>query len=198
MSYPFNKGKLTAVSKLRDGNFSRTVFCSWRGDGYARRLAENGSNVLCHIVWPAKVHKFECRQIHDLHKEERQTTTRDVASSDGQKSAPSLAQSTPSNDTLDWKVADKQVAPVIIITDFGWEMLNSIPSPMIASGPPAPPELMKVVSCQCRTAGNACAQGNCSCFAAGLSCMTYCHCAGSQDECHNPLTKKYDDDSSDD
>ena len=101
VSYPFNKGKLTAVSKLREGNFSRTVLCSWRGDGCARRLAENGSNVLCHIVWPANVHQFECRQVHDLHKEERQTTTRDVASSDGQKSAPSHAQSTPSNDTLE-------------------------------------------------------------------------------------------------
>ena len=80
---------------------SRTVLCSWRGDCYARRLAENGSNVLCRIVWPAKVHLFECRQIQDLHKEERQTTTREVASSDGQKSAPSHAQSTPSNDTLE-------------------------------------------------------------------------------------------------
>ena len=28
--------------------------------------------------------------------------------------------------------------------------------------------------------------------------MTYCRCAGSQDECHNSLTKKYDDDTSDD
>ena len=47
-------------------------------------------------------------------------------------------------------------------------------------------------------AGKACAQGNCSCFAARMSCMTYCRCAGSQDECHNQLTKKYDDDTSDD
>ena len=31
-----------------------------------------------------------------------------------------------------------------------------------------------------------------------LSCMTYCRCEDSQDECHNPLTKKYDDDTSDD
>ena len=92
--------------------------------------------------------------------------------------------------TMLWKAADKQVAPAIVITDFGWEMLNSIPSPVIASGPPAPPELMKVISCQCRAAGKACAQGNCSCFAASLSCMTYCRCAGSQDECHNPLMKK--------
>ena len=61
--------------------------------------------------------------------------------------------------TMFWKAADKQVAPAIVITDFGWEMLNNIPSPVIASGPPAPPELMKVISCQCRAADKACAQG---------------------------------------
>ena len=102
VSYPFNKGKLTALSKLREGNFLELyILCSWRGVGYARILAENGSNVLCRIVWPAKVQQFECRQIHDLHKEERKTTTREVASSDGLKSGPSHAQSTPSNDTLE-------------------------------------------------------------------------------------------------
>ena len=99
VSYPFNKGKLTALSKLREGNFPE--LCRWRGDGDARRLAENGSNVLCSIVWPVKVHQLECRQIYDLYKEERQTTTREVAASDGHKSAPSHAQSTPSNDALE-------------------------------------------------------------------------------------------------
>ena len=63
------------------------------------------------------------------------------------------------NQTMLWKAADKQVAPAIVITDFGWEMLNSIPSPVFASGLPAPPELMKVISCQCRAAGKACALG---------------------------------------
>ena len=77
------------------------VLCSLRGDGDARRHAENGANVLCSIVWPVKVRQLECRQIHDLHKEERQTTTREVAASDGQKSAPSHAQSTPPNDALE-------------------------------------------------------------------------------------------------
>ena len=100
--------------------------------------------------------------------------------------------------TIFRKAAEKQVAPAILITDFGWEMLNNIPYPVIASGLPAPPELMKVISCQCRAAGKACTQGNCSCFAASMSCITYYRCTGSQDECHNPLTKKYDDDTSDD
>ena len=47
-------------------------------------------------------------------------------------------------------------------------------------------------------AGKACAQGNCSCLAASMACMIYSRCAGSQHECHNPLTKKYDDDDTSD
>ena len=111
------------------------------------------------------------------------------------KGNPPLAKSLPPTDknvlrhilrihhqTISRKVAEKQVAPAILITDFGCEMLNNIPSPVIASGLPALPELMKVISCQCRAA-----QGKCICFAASLSCITYS--PGSQDECHNPLTK---------
>ena len=140
------------------------------------------------------MHQFEYRQIHDLYKYERQTTTRGVAASDGQKLLLHMLRA--HFQTILWKAAEKQVAPAILITDFGWEMLNSVPSLVIASGPPAPPELMKPISCQSKAADKACAQGNCSCFAASLSCMTYCRCAGSQDECHNPLTKTYDDDTS--
>ena len=51
-----------------------------------------------------------------------------------------------------WKAADKQNAPSLCITEFDWEWLNNVPSPIIASGPPAPPDLMKIVSCQCRPA----------------------------------------------
>ena len=194
VSYPVNKEKLTALSKLREGNFPE--LCSWRGDGDARRLAENGSNILSRIAWPAKVRQFEYRQIHDLHEEERQPTTREVTASDGQKSAPSHPQNTPSND-----IQEGHRKAGCSSNSHNWFWLgdvNNIPSPVTVSGLPAPPDLMKGISCQCRAAGKACTQGNCSCFAASLSCITYCRCTDSQDECHNPLTKKYDDDTSDD
>ena len=54
-----------------------------------------------------------------------------------------------------WKAADKQNAPSLCITEFGCVWLNDNPSPVTASGPPAPPDLMKIVSCQCRAAGKA-------------------------------------------
>ena len=101
VSYPFNKGKLTALSKLREGNFPELYSVVGEETATLEDLLENGSNVICSIVWPVKVRQLECHQIHDLHKEERQTTTREVAASDGQKSAPSHAQSTPTNDVLE-------------------------------------------------------------------------------------------------
>ena len=58
----------------------------------------------------------------------------------------------------------------------------------MATRPPAPPELMDVVSCQDNAEGKACVQANCSCFKAKLPCSSYRHCSAS-DECYNPLTK---------
>ena len=78
--------------------------------------------------------------------------------------------------SLLWEAADKQNATSLCITEFGWEWLNNVPSHVIASGPPAPPDLMKSVSCQCRAAGKACSEANCSCLTASLSCTTYCQC----------------------
>ncbi|KAG0710359.1 hypothetical protein GWK47_002488 [Chionoecetes opilio] len=95
--------------------------------------------------------------------------------------------------TMLWKAADQNNDPKLNITEFGWEVINNVPTPEIASGPPAPPELMKVISCQCRAARKACLQANCSCCASGLSCTVYYHCEGSPDECHNPMMKKGED-----
>ena len=65
-----------------------------------------------------------------------------------------------------------------------------MPSPVISRKPPAPPELMKIISCQCRAVGKVCSQANCSCFASGLSCTAYCHCEGATDKCNNPVIRK--------
>ena len=70
--------------------------------------------------------------------------------------------------TLLWKATGKRNAPALYITEFGWENINNVPSPLIASGPPAPPDLMKIVSCQCRAAGTACSQANCNFLTASL------------------------------
>ena len=192
VSYPFNKGKLTALRKLREGNFLELYSVVGEETATLEDLLKTGQTFFAALYGQPKCSSSNAVRYTIYTKK---------------KGKPPLVKSLPPTDkhlllhmlrarhqTILWKAADKQVAPAIIITDFGWEMLISIPSPMIASGP----EFMEVISCQCRAGGKACAQWNCSSFAAGLACMTYCRCAGSQDECHNPMTKKYDDNSSED
>ena len=91
------------------------------------------------------------------------------------------------------KAADKQNAPSLFITELGWEWLNNVSSSVIASGPPTPPDLMKIISWQCRAVGKACSQVNCSCLTVSLSCTTYCQCEGSLGQCHNPMAAKHGD-----
>ena len=157
VSYPFNKGKLTALSKLREGNFPEMYSVVGEETATLEDLLKTGQTLFAALYGQSK-----CASLNVV----RYTICTK------RKGKPPLVKLLPPTDknlllhmlrahqqTMFWKAADKQVAPAIVITDFGWEMLNSIPSPVIASGPPAPPELMKVISCQCRAAGKACAQG---------------------------------------
>ena len=156
VSYPFNKGKLTTLGKLREGNFPELYSVVGEETATLEDLLKTGQTFFAALYGQPKCTSSNAVRYTIYTKK---------------KGKPPLAKSLPPTDknlllhmlrahhqTILWKATDKQVAPAIIITDFGWEMLNSIPSP-IASGPPAPHELMKAISCQCRAAGNACAKG---------------------------------------
>ena len=54
-----------------------------------------------------------------------------------------------------WEAAEQQAPPAVSanISDFGWEVQNGIPVPVMATGEPAPPELVDVIRCQCRAEG---------------------------------------------
>ena len=90
-----------------------------------------------------------------------------------------------------WKAADQQAPPAVSanITDFGWEVQNGIPVPVMATGEPAPPEFVDVIRCQCRVEGKECSTVLCSCHKEHLTCTSYCNCHG-EDECCNPYTQK--------
>ena len=56
-----------------------------------------------------------------------------------------------------WKAADQQAPPAIPASiNFGWEVQNYIPVPVMATGEPASPELVDVIRCQCREEGKKC------------------------------------------
>ena len=69
--------------------------------------------------------------------------------------------------------------------------------PVIAQQPIAPPKLLDVISCGCRSEGKACAQKSCKCHSDSLSCTEYCVC-GSGDNCNNPFTSHTHGDDIDD
>lgn len=87
-----------------------------------------------------------------------------------------------------WKAADQQAPPdeSVHITQFGWEIQENIPIPVIAQGVPAPPELIDVIRCQCKVQGKKCSTESCSCHKEHLSCTSY----SGEEGCCNPFTKR--------
>lgn len=57
-----------------------------------------------------------------------------------------------------WKAVDQKAAPIESedITNFGWDIKNDIPAPLIAQGHPAPPVLIDVICYLCRSKACSC------------------------------------------
>ena len=89
-----------------------------------------------------------------------------------------------------WKAANNQAPPAesTDVTQFGWEIVNDIPTPVIVKGNPAPPELIDVICCQCKARGKKFSTVTCGCHKEHLSCTSYFNCSGGR-ECFNPHTK---------
>ena len=88
-----------------------------------------------------------------------------------------------------WKAVDRNQPPNVDLCDYGWEMSAGTPSPVRASKPVGPPELLKVIACRC-SSDTPCRRNNCNCSSAGLSCTTFCKCEANTDLCQNTFTIK--------
>lgn len=61
-------------------------------------------------------------------------------------------------------------------TDWGWSQTNNMLFPVHSNKPPAPEEIINLVSCNCKVS----CKNNCSCFKASLDCTAMCGtCGGS-------------------
>ena len=85
-----------------------------------------------------------------------------------------------------WKAADMLNPPPIDICQYGWEVKEQGPLPTTGVTHAAPPQIMKVIACNC-SAQPACSRATCSCRAAAISCTSFCKCH--QAQCANPFTK---------
>ena len=83
-----------------------------------------------------------------------------------------------------WKSAC-QVYPVDAdLTRFGWREVNGGLIPDIGDITVAPSDILKLLSCNCKSA-TPCRSGRCSCKKANLPCTVFCLC---KDNCHNPVS----------
>jgi hypothetical protein len=190
-SYPYAKGKISALNTLLAGNFP----------GLADVLGEVGT---------AQVDLMEAAKpffiaLYGQLPGTSMESARFTLFTKKKKSPKVMALPPKSTNLLQhvlqahlqvmlWKAADHQAPPdeSADITHFGWEIRDGIPVPLIAQGDPAPPELIDVIQCQCRAQGKKCStEAKCGCHKEHLSCTSYCNCSG-EEGCCNPYTKRRD------
>ena len=178
--FPFNKGKVSALSVIEAGYFPGLVHVLAEEDAMQWDLLEVGLSLFALYGQKQGTPMEEAR--YNLYT---QTKVMPWLLNLPPNSTNLLlhVQRAPLQMTL-WKAADQHSSADIDISNFSWEMKAGVLSPCIDPGPTCPPALMDVISCRCRAAGIACA-AICSCEKEDLFCKIYCLCQ-SGDECCNP------------
>lgn len=188
-SYPYGKGKITALNTLLAGDFP----------GLADVLGEVGTTQTDLMEAANPFFSALYRQLPGTSME----SARFTLFTKKKKSPKVMALPPTSTNLLQhvlrahlqcmlWKAADQQAPPdeSANITHFGWEIQDTIPVPVIAQGDPAPPELIDVIQCKCKAQGKKCGTEACGCHKEHLSCTSYCNCSGKEDCCNPYSTRK--------
>ena len=89
-----------------------------------------------------------------------------------------------------WKAANMKSPPCLDIKNYGWELVDDIPTP-VKKASIAPESLLKIVSCSCFS----CSSARCSCRNAQLSCTSFCKCSAEERTCNNEFSTTRSDDS---
>ena len=190
-SYPFGKGKISALNTLLAGDFL----------GLADVLGEVGTT---HADLMEAAKPFFAALYHQLPGTSMESAHFTLFAK--KKKSPKVMALPPTSTNLVqhvlrahllvmlWKAADHQAPPdeSANITHFGWDIQDRIPIPVVAQGAPAPPELVDVIRCQCKAQDKKCSTEACGCHKEHLACTSYCNCSGEED-CCNPHTKRQDD-----
>ena len=187
VSYPFKKGKVTAVHVLmKNSNLQLNKI----GDTETpKQVMLNTGKAFFVKLYSGKL--FKDMQINDLrYKLFTSKTDRTLPI----KTLPPTEEALEHHilrahlQTAVWKAADLQEPPKEPerIEHFGWKIVDGIPQSITSMVKMAPSELLKVVSCSCGTT-TPCARRNCSCVSSALSCTRYCKCERGN-ECQNVHT----------
>jgi hypothetical protein len=185
-SYPYGKGKTTALKTLLAGDFP----------GLANVLGEVGATSK-DLMEAAKTY------FTALYGQPPGTSLQSARYSlfTKKKKSPKVMALPPTSDNMLqhvlrahlqimlWKAAKQRSPPdeSANIANFGWEFNDDIPMPVIVRGDTAPPELTDMIKCQCKAHGRMCSTETCGCHKERISCTSCCNCS-SEAGCCNPFT----------
>ena len=187
-SYPFGKGKISAIKTLLAGDLPGLADVMGEEDSTQVNLMEVAKTFFLALYGQPPRTSMESAHFTLFTKK---------------KKSPKVMALPPTSSNLLlhmlrahllvmlWKAAQQKSPPdeSADITHFGWKIQDGIPAPVIAEGDPAPPELVDVIRCQCRAQGRKCSTEACGCHRYHLPCTSYCNCSG-EESCCNPYTKR--------
>ncbi len=183
VSYPFEKGKLTAINLLLKSKLQLHAFVDPNTE-VEEWLAEGIGFIKC------------------LYGGSTSPTTADLRFFifKNKKEPPKLKCLPPTDDSaiqhvkrarlqvMLWRAADQMSPPHLDLTDYGWKIDKDLPVPVACTTDAiAPASVLQSVACGCKAA-SPCSSQRCSCQANMLSCTSYCKCDAA-DNCKNKYTR---------
>ena len=187
VSYPFGKGKISALNILKAGNFPELSEVLGEEHATDNDLLKIGQQFFAAMYGqPAGTTMNEAR--YNLFTKKKGKLMRIMSLPPTDNNLLHHMKRAHLEMIL-WKAADKKGPPKVDFIKLGWTMKDGIPMPTFAADSPAPPELLNVLSCTCKIEGRACSSANCTCHKNQLPCTVYCNCDGLEG-CLNPYTIK--------
>ena len=184
VSYPYGKGKISALNTLLTGNFPGLAHELGEVDATHTDLMEAAQQFFCALYRQPSGTSMENARFKLFTKKKKATKIMALPPTSANLLLHVLRAHL---QVMLWKAADQQAPPdqSSDITHFGWIIQNDIPIPAIAPGAPAPPELIDLIKCSCKAQGKRCSSEACSCHKKHVPCTSYCNCSGGED-CCNP------------
>lgn len=185
VSYPFGKGKVSAINLLLKSDLKLEIFSDPEANETDWLTA--GTKFLSALYGGLKAPSLNQLRFTLFSRKKEPPKIRSLPPTD---EAAIQHVRRARLQALIWRAADKSEPPKLEICAFGWKLEAGIPSPEFGTTAVAPSSVLQIVACSCKSQPP-CSTNRCSCRSARLSCTTYCSCSGDE-VCANEHTVSMD------
>ena len=171
-SYPFGKGKATALKTLLAGDYHGLAIVLGEVGAISEDLIEAAGSYFIALYGQSPGTSLQSARFQLFASKKKSLKVMALpptSSNSWQHVLRAHLQ------IILWKAADQHSPPEesVDITRFGWEFKDDIPIPVIDHSDPAPSELIDIIRCQCKAQGKMCSSEVCGCHKERISCTSY-------------------------